>query len=149
MNRKWPIVSCIVLITCVAIILIAGSAAYFSSVASPAEEAAQDYPGWKAAREAGIFGFPEDRFNYAFIPARALHLDRVFALAAPNKKVRLARSDQPREKGYERERGTTLSSGVHGSDDGHDHRHKRLCNLATACYRASADLVPLRGTSAR
>ena len=39
-----------------ATLLAAGPAA----LANPSEEAAGDYPGWKAARDAGIVGFPED-----------------------------------------------------------------------------------------
>jgi hypothetical protein len=50
-------------------LLIAGSAAFVVSKAGPAEDAAWDLPGWRMAREAGIFGFPEDRFRYAFSPS--------------------------------------------------------------------------------
>jgi hypothetical protein len=50
-------------------LLIAGSAAFVASKAGPSEDAAWDLPGWRMAREAGIFGFPEDRFRYAFSPA--------------------------------------------------------------------------------
>jgi hypothetical protein len=39
-----------------ATLLAAGPAAF----ANPSEEAAGDYAGWKAARDAGIVGFPED-----------------------------------------------------------------------------------------
>ena len=39
-----------------ATLLVVGSAAF----AGPAEEAAQDYPGWRAATHDGIVGFPED-----------------------------------------------------------------------------------------
>ena len=39
-----------------ATLLVAGSAAF----ANPSEEAEGDYAGWKAARDAGILGFPED-----------------------------------------------------------------------------------------
>jgi hypothetical protein len=39
--------------------LVAGSAAF----AGPSEEAAGDYAGWKAARDAGIVGFPEDAYS--------------------------------------------------------------------------------------
>jgi hypothetical protein len=37
--------------------LLVGSAAF----AGPAEDAAQDVYSWRAARDAGIVGFPEDR----------------------------------------------------------------------------------------
>jgi hypothetical protein len=37
-------------------LLVAGPAAF----ANPSEEAEGDYAGWKAARDAGIVGFPED-----------------------------------------------------------------------------------------
>ena len=40
-----------------ATLLVAGPAAF----ANPSEEAAGDYAGWKAARDAGIVGFPADR----------------------------------------------------------------------------------------
>jgi hypothetical protein len=53
----------------IVILLIASSAAFVVSKAGPAEDAAWDLPGWRMAREAGIFGFPEDRFRYAFSPA--------------------------------------------------------------------------------
>jgi hypothetical protein len=49
--------------------LIATSAVLIASRAGPAEDAAWDLPGWRMAREAGIFGFPEDRFRYAFSPS--------------------------------------------------------------------------------
>jgi hypothetical protein len=42
-----------------ATLLVVGSAAF----AGPAEEAAGDYAGWKAARDAGIVGFPEDAYS--------------------------------------------------------------------------------------
>jgi hypothetical protein len=42
-----------------ATLLVAGSAAF----AGPSEEAAGDYAGWKAARDAGIVGFPEDAYS--------------------------------------------------------------------------------------
>lgn len=40
-------------------LLVVGPAAF----ASPSEEAAGDYVGWKAARDAGIVGFPEDAYS--------------------------------------------------------------------------------------
>jgi hypothetical protein len=40
-------------------LLVAGPAAF----ANPSEEAVGDYPGWKAARDAGIVGFPEDAYS--------------------------------------------------------------------------------------
>jgi hypothetical protein len=42
-----------------ATLLVAGPAAF----ANPSEEAAGDYAGWKAARDAGIVGFPEDAYS--------------------------------------------------------------------------------------
>ena len=42
-----------------ATLLFVGPAAF----ANPSEEAAGDYPGWKAARDAGILGFPEDAYS--------------------------------------------------------------------------------------
>ena len=42
-----------------ATLLFVGPAAF----ANPSEEAAGDYPGWKAARDAGIVGFPEDAYS--------------------------------------------------------------------------------------
>jgi hypothetical protein len=39
--------------------LVAGPAAF----AGPSEEAAGDYAGWKAARDAGIVGFAEDAYS--------------------------------------------------------------------------------------
>jgi hypothetical protein len=42
-----------------ATLLLAGPAAF----ANPSEEAAGDYAGWKAARDAGIVGFPEDAYS--------------------------------------------------------------------------------------
>ena len=42
-----------------ATLLAAGPAA----LANPSEEAAGDYPGWKAARDAGNVGFPEDAYS--------------------------------------------------------------------------------------
>jgi hypothetical protein len=34
-----------------------------AAFANPSEEAAGDYAGWKAARDAGIVGFPEDAYS--------------------------------------------------------------------------------------
>ena len=42
-----------------ATLLLAGPAAF----ANPSEEAEGDYAGWKAARDAGIVGFPEDAYS--------------------------------------------------------------------------------------
>jgi hypothetical protein len=42
-----------------ATLLFVGPAAF----ANPSEEAAGDYAGWKAARDAGIVGFPEDAYS--------------------------------------------------------------------------------------
>ena len=42
-----------------ATLLVAGPAAF----ANPSEEAAGDYAGGKAARDAGIVGFPEDAYS--------------------------------------------------------------------------------------
>jgi hypothetical protein len=42
-----------------ATLLVVGPAAF----ANPSEEAAGDYVGWKAARDAGIVGFPEDAYS--------------------------------------------------------------------------------------
>jgi hypothetical protein len=42
-----------------ATLLVAGPAAF----ANPSEEAEGDYAGWKAARDAGIVGFPEDAYS--------------------------------------------------------------------------------------
>ena len=42
-----------------ATLLVAGPAAF----ANPSEEAAGDYAGWKAARDAGNVGFPEDAYS--------------------------------------------------------------------------------------
>jgi hypothetical protein len=42
-----------------ATLLFVGPAAF----GNPSEEAAGDYAGWKAARDAGIVGFPEDAYT--------------------------------------------------------------------------------------
>ena len=42
-----------------ATLLFVSSAAF----AKPSEEAEGDYAGWKAARDAGIVGFPEDAYS--------------------------------------------------------------------------------------
>jgi hypothetical protein len=46
-------------ITAATFFLVAGPAAF----AGPSEEGAGDYAGWKAARDAGIVGFPEDAYS--------------------------------------------------------------------------------------
>jgi hypothetical protein len=43
-----------------ATLLVAGPAAF---AGGPQEEAEGDYAGWKAARDAGIVGFPEDAYS--------------------------------------------------------------------------------------